>query len=274
MAEPGVVMLWTGTTYANKAFAIPADGLVLGRELVGETDDDRISRKHARVDARLGVTDLGSRNGTYVQGHPLTNDALVVTPPAVIRTGRTVWVVVADVASHECDAQVRALVATIRSVAPQVAIHATVIEMYLVEQPSLDAIADAVRDRSGMLRGEDIVPPPELVSGPEGTWAVFPGAGTARAAATEIAKRLDSATTRDVGGSNWLVEARHGARRVAITCPPSTAFHIALVDGETTVAEGHTLADDAVVACVRAWLAGAALEEVMRDAPYLKRQQS
>jgi transcriptional regulator with GAF, ATPase, and Fis domain len=42
-------------------------------------DDDRVSRRHALVeaDARQGwarITDLGSRNGTIVDGRPLTND--------------------------------------------------------------------------------------------------------------------------------------------------------------------------------------------------------
>src|SRR5258706_14070163 len=65
---PGVVVVWSGAHPVVHAFRIPSSGLVLGRELLENTTDDRISRQHARVswkDKRFVVTDLGSRNGTY-----------------------------------------------------------------------------------------------------------------------------------------------------------------------------------------------------------------
>ena len=101
---PGVVIVWTGASPTVLAFRIPPEGLVLGREILESTTDDRISRQHARVsyrDGRFVVTDLGSRNGTYVGGHALVDREVTVTPPSVVRTGRTVSVLMADVRMFE-----------------------------------------------------------------------------------------------------------------------------------------------------------------------------
>lgn len=101
---PGVVIVWTGANPTVMAFRIPPDGLVLGREILETTTDDRISRQHARVsyrDGRFVVTDLGSRNGTYVGGHALVDREVTVTPPSIVRTGRTVSVLMADIRRFE-----------------------------------------------------------------------------------------------------------------------------------------------------------------------------
>ncbi len=101
---PGVVVVWSGATPTVLAFRIPAAGLVLGRELLENTTDDRISRQHARVmwrDTRFVVTDLGSRNGTYAGGHALVDREVTVTAPSVVRTGRTVSVLMEDVRRFE-----------------------------------------------------------------------------------------------------------------------------------------------------------------------------
>jgi transcriptional regulator of acetoin/glycerol metabolism len=87
-----------------QTFRIPPAGLVLGRELLENTTDDRISRQHARVvwrDRRFVVTDLGSRNGTYAGGHALVDREVSVTAPSVVRTGRTVSVLLDDVRRFE-----------------------------------------------------------------------------------------------------------------------------------------------------------------------------
>ncbi|HEU0029067.1 MAG TPA: FHA domain-containing protein [Kofleriaceae bacterium] len=101
---PGVVVVWSGATPTVQAFRIPPAGLVLGRELLENTTDDRISRQHARVmwrDKRFVVTDLGSRNGTYAGGHALIDREVTVTPPSVVRTGRTVSVLLDDIRRFE-----------------------------------------------------------------------------------------------------------------------------------------------------------------------------
>jgi hypothetical protein len=101
---PGVVVVWTGATPTIRAFRIPPAGLVIGRELLTDTTDDRISRQHARVawrDRRFVVTDLGSRNGTYTGGNPLVDREVTVTAPSVVRTGRTVSVLLDDIRRFE-----------------------------------------------------------------------------------------------------------------------------------------------------------------------------
>jgi len=101
---PGAVVVWTGATPTIQAFRVPASGLVIGRELLDNTTDDRISRQHARVawrDNRFVVTDLGSRNGTYAGGNPLVDREVTVTAPSVVRTGRTVSVLVDDIRVFE-----------------------------------------------------------------------------------------------------------------------------------------------------------------------------
>src|SRR5262252_6996777 len=103
-AVPGVVVVWSGAAPSVQVYRIPASGLVIGRELLGNTTDDRISRQHARVvwrDRRFVVTDLGSRNGTYAGGHALVDREVTVTPPSVVRTGRTVSVLLEDIRRFE-----------------------------------------------------------------------------------------------------------------------------------------------------------------------------
>jgi len=103
-AVPGVVVVWSGAAPSVQVYRIPASGLVIGLELLGNTTDDRISRQHARVvwrDRRFVVTDLGSRNGTYAGGHALVDREVTVTPPSVVRTGRTVSVLLEDIRKFE-----------------------------------------------------------------------------------------------------------------------------------------------------------------------------
>src|SRR3954468_23401098 len=101
---PGVVVVWSGAVPVVLAFRIPEGGLVIGRELLEQTTDDRISRQHARVtykDRRFVVTYLGSRNGTYAGGHALIDREVTVTAPSVVRTGRTVSVLMEDITRFE-----------------------------------------------------------------------------------------------------------------------------------------------------------------------------
>jgi hypothetical protein len=101
---PGAVVVWTGAAPTIQTYRVPPTGLVIGRELLEHTTDDRISRQHARVawkDRRFIVTDLGSRNGTYAGGNPLVDREVTVTAPSVVRTGRTVSVLLDDIRRFE-----------------------------------------------------------------------------------------------------------------------------------------------------------------------------
>lgn len=102
---PGVVIVWSGESPMTQALRLPSLGLILGRELLGpRTTDDRISRQHARVrwnGTAFAITDLGSRNGTYVGGSLVSESEVTVTAPCVLRTGRTVSVLVGDVRPYE-----------------------------------------------------------------------------------------------------------------------------------------------------------------------------
>jgi transcriptional regulator with PAS, ATPase and Fis domain len=104
-AQPGMIIVWSGDTPALMAYRVPAAGIVLGRELLGpSTTDDRISRQHARVrwnGTSFSVADLGSRNGTFVGGNPIVDGEITVVPPSIVRTGRTVAMLVADVRRYE-----------------------------------------------------------------------------------------------------------------------------------------------------------------------------
>jgi DNA-binding NtrC family response regulator len=104
MPVPGAVIIWSGAAPTIQAFRVPSSGLVLGRELLDGTSDDRISRQHARVawrDRRFVVTDLGSRNGTYIGGNAVVDREVTVTAPSVVRTGRTVAVLLEDIQRFE-----------------------------------------------------------------------------------------------------------------------------------------------------------------------------
>lgn len=101
---PGFVVVFDGAQPTLRSFRIGVAGTVIGRELLGDTSlDDRLSRQHARVRIERGrfvVTDLGSRNGTFVDGSPVITTT-EVAPPAVVRTGRTIAVLLPDVRRFE-----------------------------------------------------------------------------------------------------------------------------------------------------------------------------
>ncbi|MDI3285455.1 sigma 54-interacting transcriptional regulator [Polyangium sp. 15x6] len=66
-------------------------------------DDDRLSRRHVRVEhenGRFVVTDLKSRNGTYVDGTRV-QEAATFDAPRLLRIGRTLFMFVADVRPYQ-----------------------------------------------------------------------------------------------------------------------------------------------------------------------------
>jgi DNA-binding NtrC family response regulator len=97
---PGLLRLFTGEAPMAQALPVSSEGLELGRgAILGEVQDPRMSRRHARVqfDGRhFHVTDLGSQNGTFVDGEQVPAG----TPREarrVIRMGDSLFVPSADV---------------------------------------------------------------------------------------------------------------------------------------------------------------------------------
>lgn len=83
----------------SAAVAMPDSGTVLGRRWLAERDlaDREVSGEHLRLDRRggaLSITDLGSRNGTWINGRPIVaGEAVSVEDGDLVRLGRTLLVV-------------------------------------------------------------------------------------------------------------------------------------------------------------------------------------
>jgi transcriptional regulator of acetoin/glycerol metabolism len=98
---PGLVMIFSEGR--PKSQPIRLDKVVeLGR-VAGDgvivLDDDRVSRRHTRIALRergVQITDLDSRNGTFVDGRRI-GDELFTKPPRVLRVGQTLSIFVPDV---------------------------------------------------------------------------------------------------------------------------------------------------------------------------------
>ncbi len=96
--RPCLVLVFSSGTPRLTAFALDRGELEIGRAESGALTDGRLSRRHGRVrfdGARWHVTDLDSRNGTFLDGAPVratvTHDA-----PRVIRMGDSLFIPVRD----------------------------------------------------------------------------------------------------------------------------------------------------------------------------------
>jgi len=99
-ARPGVVVVFSGQAAFARAIELVDASLELGRGTEAtQLDDARVSRRHTRVafeDGHFVATDLGSQNGTFVDGHQLaTNSSAPLT--RVLRLGDSLLVPVADI---------------------------------------------------------------------------------------------------------------------------------------------------------------------------------
>ncbi|MCY1023796.1 sigma 54-interacting transcriptional regulator [Pyxidicoccus sp. MSG2] len=98
---PGLLRLFSGDAAMAEVLPLRDGALELGRGAVelGEVQDPRMSRRHARVHfdgRRFWVTDLGSQNGTFVEGKQVP----ARTPQEVqrvLRMGDSLFVPCADV---------------------------------------------------------------------------------------------------------------------------------------------------------------------------------
>jgi DNA-binding NtrC family response regulator len=104
-AKPGLVVIFSGGVPLLRTVAVGAERLMLGREGVGgqPLPDERVSRLHAEVGREPGgwsVADLGSRNGTWVDGEQVTGRRTFASP-RVLRMGNTLALFTADVRRFE-----------------------------------------------------------------------------------------------------------------------------------------------------------------------------
>lgn len=105
-STPGLVLIFSGAFPYFLPFPVTPQGLSIGRDELRDAhiSDDRVSRRHLRVEPAgkaLKISDLGSTNGLFVGAQQLPpRGSLVVTPPAVLRAGRTIFLLVEDVAPY------------------------------------------------------------------------------------------------------------------------------------------------------------------------------
>ncbi|OJH34900.1 sigma 54-interacting transcriptional regulator [Cystobacter ferrugineus] len=102
---PGLLRLFAAGTAMAVALPLKDGELELGRgsPVLGEAQDPRMSRRHARIKfdgRRFWVTDLGSQNGTVVDGEP-TPAQSPREAQRVIRMGDSLFVPCADVGPLE-----------------------------------------------------------------------------------------------------------------------------------------------------------------------------
>jgi DNA-binding NtrC family response regulator len=100
-SEPGVVVIFAAGRPAAVALKVGGEGLDVGRGTPAGVleDDDRISRKHVqlrRLNGRWIITDLESRNGTFVEGKQLASTDSFASP-TLVRIGRSLCWAVDDV---------------------------------------------------------------------------------------------------------------------------------------------------------------------------------
>jgi MoxR-like ATPase len=99
--RPGVVLLFSAGAPVTAGIELPRQGLEFGRELPRGLfeQDDRVSRLHARLEKKDGgfwLEDLGSRNGTFVNGERVQG-RVQLAPNALVRLGRSLLWLVDDV---------------------------------------------------------------------------------------------------------------------------------------------------------------------------------
>lgn len=101
-STPGVVPIFCETTEALPEPRALSPVCRIGRDGPVELrlDDSQVSREHAELASSsrgVVVTDLGSRNGTWVDGQRVVTPATPVPLDGVVRCGKTLLSVVADV---------------------------------------------------------------------------------------------------------------------------------------------------------------------------------
>ncbi len=95
-ASPGLVVIFSGGHPKCLSIRLDRKPIEVGRvasEGVFVVDDDRVSRRHTRIALkgdRVRVTDLDSRNGTFVDGKRITDETFTRLP-RLLRVGQTLF---------------------------------------------------------------------------------------------------------------------------------------------------------------------------------------
>ena len=147
---PGVIVVFSrGRPMAH---AMPVgEGVVLGREDPVLSADERLSRRHVRIDRALDqwrIRDLDSRNGTFVDAERVEKSTLA-GDACVVRIGQTVLLLVPDLRPFEA--------------------HPPGIASGMVMGPALHAVAEKIRVAA--VAGDNL-----LVHGESGTGKEWAGA--------------------------------------------------------------------------------------------------
>lgn len=93
-AIPGLLVVFAHGQPTNRLIRLDRGPIELGRaeaDGIVSLDDERASRKHARLalePSGLRITDMGSRNGTFVDGRRITDERFAQMP-RVLRIGKT-----------------------------------------------------------------------------------------------------------------------------------------------------------------------------------------
>jgi transcriptional regulator with PAS, ATPase and Fis domain len=91
--RPGLVLVYGGGSPQLGALPLTDNQLDIGRETPGLAEDGRISRQHVRVsrsDDGWRVADLGSRNGTWLDGKRVEGE-IASAAPMVLRAGDSLF---------------------------------------------------------------------------------------------------------------------------------------------------------------------------------------
>ncbi|WP_437574981.1 sigma 54-interacting transcriptional regulator [Sorangium sp. So ce887] len=105
-ATPGLVVIFTRGRPACAPIPLGDGAVVLGRASADDTvvvDDEQVSRRHTRIALSgqgLQITDLGSRNGTFVDGEQV-EEQVFPSLPRLLRIGGTLLRFTADVAPFQ-----------------------------------------------------------------------------------------------------------------------------------------------------------------------------
>lgn len=103
--RPGLILIFADNRPYLLPFPLTAGRLDIGREELQRyhIEDERVSRRHVSVrhdGSSFQVCELGSTNGVFLDGKRLDAKAVVTVTRAVLRVGRTLFLLVPDLAPY------------------------------------------------------------------------------------------------------------------------------------------------------------------------------